>query len=171
MTALPAFLTRVATVSRPALRVFDNNSVVMSDFYNEQSDQIAVIKGAAGQPNGRVTLQGPKMHLLTQEPVFDIQDYAGQVYYGQTQFYCEPKETDFRCSGTRPVQLVLAGNFWYNSHPVFKAEPPAHIVLFGNKGASDSAISTADLAAVSSALDDLRRLGELDYRLAKETEK
>ena len=84
---------------------------------------------------------------------------------------CEPKEMEFRCSGTRPVQLILAGDFWYNSRPVFKAEPAAHIVLFGNKGASDSPITSADLAAISSALDDLRRLGELDYRLAKGTEK
>ena len=45
---------------------------------------------------------------------------------------------EFRCSGTRPVQLILAGDFWYNSRPVFKAEPAARIVLFGNKGASDS---------------------------------
>ena len=30
---LIGFLTRLATVTRPALRVFDNQSVVMSDFY------------------------------------------------------------------------------------------------------------------------------------------
>ncbi len=161
------FLTRVATVCRPALRVFDNNSVVMSDFYNEQSDQIAVFDGAAGQPRGQVTLQGPKMQMLTQEPVFDVRNYSGQIYYGQTQMYCEPKATEFRLSGTSPVQLILAGNFWYNSRPVFKAEPKAHVVLVGNSGVPDSTLSTADLASVSSALDDLRRLGELDYRLAR----
>jgi lysophospholipase L1-like esterase len=32
------FLTRLATQSKPTLRVRDNRSVVMSDFYNEQSD-------------------------------------------------------------------------------------------------------------------------------------
>jgi hypothetical protein len=160
------FLTRVATACRPALRVFDNNSVVMSDFYNEQTDQIAVFTGAAGQPKGQITIQGPKMHMLTQNPVFDISDYSGRIYYGQTQFYCVPKETEFRLSGTRPVQLILAGNFWYNSRPVFKAEPTARVVLVGNTGVPDSALSPADLASVSSALDDLRRLGELDYRLS-----
>jgi hypothetical protein len=160
------FLTRVATASRPALRVLDNNSLVMSDFYNEQSDQIAVLKGAAGLPSGHVTIQGPKMHMLTQERIFDIQDYSGRIYYGQTQFYCDPKQTEFRLSGTRPVQLILAGNFWYNSRPVFKADPAAHIVLAGNTGVADSTLSAADLASMSAVLDDLQRLGELDYRLS-----
>jgi hypothetical protein len=140
----------------------------MSDFYNEQSDQIAVFKGSAGQPAGHVTIQGPKMHTLTQEPIFDIQDYSGQIYYGQTQLYCEPKETEFRFSGTRPAQLILAGNFWYNSRPVFKSQPNAHLTLLGNSGAQDSTPSASDLAAVSAALDDLRRLGEVDYRLSQE---
>ena len=139
----------------------------MSDFYNEQSDQIAVFKGAVGQPAGRVTIQGPKMHTLTQEPIFDIQDYSGQVYYGQTQMYCEPKETVFRCSGTQPVELILAGDFWYNSRPVFKSQPTARIVLVGNSGAADSKISEADLGALSAALDDLRRLGEVDLRFSR----
>jgi hypothetical protein len=161
------FLTRVSTASRPALRVLDNNSVVMSDFYNEQSDQIAIFDGLAGQPSGRVTIQGPKMHLLTHEPVFDIRSYCGQIYYGQTQFYCEPKEMEFRFSGTRPVQLILAGNFWYSSQPVFKPQPNTHLTLLGNSGAPDSTTGMSDLESLSSALDDLRRLGELDYRLTQ----
>jgi hypothetical protein len=155
------FLTRLATSTRPALRVLDNNSVVMSDFYVEQSDQVAAIGGAAGQPAGCVTIQGPKMDLVNQEPVFDISDYSGRVYYGQTQMYCNPTETEFRISGTRPVQLILAGNFWYNNRPVFKADLPARVVLAGNTGAADSELGTPQLASITAALDDLRRLGEL----------
>jgi len=159
------FLTRLATETKPALRVLDNNSVVMSDFYVEEGDQVAVIKGAAGQPPGRVTIQGPKMHLHTQEPVFDIADYSGQVYYGQTQMYCDPQETVFRLSGARPVRLILAGDFWYNNRPVFKAEPSAQVVLAGNSGAPDSTLGPPELAAIAAALDDLRRLGALDLHL------
>ena len=167
---IAGFLTRLATTCRPALRVLDNNSVVMSDFYVEESDQVALLRGAAGQPAGRVTIQGPKMHLHTQQPVFDISDYAGQVYYGQSQMYCDPKETQFRCSGTRPVQLILAGDFWYNNRPVFKAEPPAQVVLVGNSGVADSTTGARELASLATALDDLRRLGEVDLRLSQSTE-
>ena len=140
--------------------------MVISEFYNEQSDQIAVFDGAAGQPPGHVTLEGPKMHMLTKEPVFDIRNYAGRIYYGQTQFYCQPGETEFRLTGDRPVELILAGNFWYNCRPVLKSQPEAHIVLLGNHGAEDSTVSTADLASISAALDDLRRLGQVDDRLS-----
>ncbi|MGA2621399.1 MAG: hypothetical protein ABSF26_27560 [Thermoguttaceae bacterium] len=76
------FLTRLATQSKPTLRVRDNRSVVMSDFYNEQSDQHMVFEGVPGQPERSVTIQGPKMHMFTQEPVIDIHDYAGRIYYG-----------------------------------------------------------------------------------------
>jgi hypothetical protein len=161
------FLTRLATVTRPALRVLDNNSVVMSDFYVEQCDHVAVLKGGVGQPPGRVTIQCPKIHLNTREAVFDIDDYSGQVYCGQSQMYCEPKETEFQISGLGPVQLILAGNCWYQNRPVFKTEPLARVILVGNRGVADSVIGTPELAAIATALDDLRRLGELDLRLGE----
>jgi len=91
---------------------------------------------------------------------------SGQIYYGQTQMYGEPKETEFRFSGASPVQLILAGNFWYNSRPVFKLQPNTRLTLSGNAGARDSVMASQDLEALSSALDDLRRLGEVDYRLS-----
>ena len=72
-----------------------------------------------------------------------------------------------RVSGTRPVQLILAGNFWYNSRPVFNTQPNTHLTLLGNTGVPDSATEGKDLAPLSAALDDLRRLGELDYRLTQ----
>jgi hypothetical protein len=159
------FLTRLTTRSRPALRVFDNQSVVMSDFYVEQSDQIAVFSGATGQDAGAVTIQSPKVDMETNNPAFDIHDYAGRIYYGQSQFYVKPAETRFQSSSARPVQLILAGNFWYKNRPVFELSQATRLTLFDNSGVADSATSPEDLAALSAALDDLRRLGELDHRL------
>lgn len=159
------FLTRLATVSRPALRVFDNQSLVMSDFYVEQCDQVAVFAGAAGQPDGAVTIQSPKLQISTTNAVFEIQDYAGRIYYGQTMFYCQPVETRFRSSGTRPVQVLLAGDFWYNNHPAFELSPSVNLTLLGNTGAADTSLAPAAATALSAALDDLRRLGQLDHRL------
>lgn len=166
---LLGFLTRVSTASMPALRVCDNQSVVMSDFYNEQSDQIAVLSGLAGQANGRITIQSPKIHLNTASAVFDIHDYRGTVYLGQSQFYCAPKETKFQSTGTQSVQLQMVGNSWYNNRPVFDLAASAKLMLAGNVGIADSADAARALAGLSSALDDLRRLGELDQQLSRPT--
>jgi hypothetical protein len=162
---LIGFLTRLATVSRPALRVFDNQSVVMSDFFVEQNDQLAVFSGADGQAAGAVTIQGPKAQMETNNPVFDIQDYTGRIFYGPSQYYCLPVETKFRSSGTRPLQLMLAGGFWYNNHPAFDLNPATRLTLLGNTGVADTALTPEALSALSASLDDLRRLGELDHRL------
>ena len=47
------FQTRLATITRPTLRVRDNQSVVMSDFYGEQIvDKHMEFEGKPGQPEG-----------------------------------------------------------------------------------------------------------------------
>jgi hypothetical protein len=161
------FLTRLATASKPTLRVRDNRSVVMSDFYNEQSDQHLVFEGTPGQPEGAVTIQGPKMHMFTQEPVFDIRNYAGRIYYGQSQFYTEPKEPRFVSKGTRPVSLILAGHFWYGTKPRFELGPEVALALLGNREVADAGVDDRAMKKVAAALDDLRRLGELDQRISR----
>lgn len=161
------FLTRLATQSKPTLRVRDNRSVVMSDFYNEQSDQHLVFEGAPGQPDGTATIQGPKMNMFTQEPVFDIRNYAGRLYYGQSQFYTEPKEPRFVSSGTRPVRLTLAGHFWYGTKPRFELGPEVKLALLANREVPDSGVDDEAMRAVAAALDDLRRLGQWDHRLSR----
>ena len=163
---LVGFLTRLATQSKPALRVRDNRSVVMSDFYNEQSQQLAVLEGKPGQSPGRVTIQGAKMHTFTEEPVFDLRGYAGQVYYGQSQFYNEPKEPRFASSETASARLILAGHFWYRTTPRFELGPRVQPTLLANREIPDAGVDDQSLDAVAAALDDLRRLGNLDRELS-----
>ncbi|MHB1037422.1 MAG: glycosyl hydrolase family 28-related protein [Pirellulales bacterium] len=164
---LLGFLTRLATLSKPTLHVRDNQSLVMSDFYNEQSDQHLILEGAAGQPEGAVTIQGPKMHMFTQEPVFDLRDYAGRVYYGQSQFYTEPKEPRFLSQGTRPVRLILAGHFWYGTRPRFELGPAVKLTMLANREVADQGVDDGSLRAMADALDDLRRLGQADRRVGE----
>lgn len=160
------FMTRLATLSKPTLRIRDNHSIVMSDFYNEQSDQHLVLEGVPGQPDGAVTICGPKMHTFTQEPVVGIRDYGGRVYYGQSQFYIDPKEPKFVATGTRPVRLILAGHFWYNTTPIFELGPAVTLTTIGNRGVPDQGVDEGALEAMAAALDDLRRLGEIDRELS-----
>jgi len=159
------FQTRLATISKPTLHVRDNQSIVMSDFYNEQSETHLLLEGAAGQPSGTVTLQGPKMHTLTQEPAIDLRDYAGRVYFGQNQFYIEPREPRFVGMGTQPVQLIVAGNFWYNTQPKWELGPQVALTMIGNREVPDSGVTPEAMQAMSGVLDDLRRLGEMDLTL------
>jgi hypothetical protein len=161
------FMTRLATQSKPTLRVRDNRSVVMSDFYNEQSDQHLVFEGTPGQPEGFVTIQGPKMHMFTQEPVFDIRNYAGRIYYGQSQFYVEPKEPRFVSKGTQSARLILAGHFWYDTKPRLELGPEIRLTMLANRDVADSGIDNDAMQTLAAALDDLRRLGELDHKLAR----
>ena len=161
------FLTRVSTISQPSWWVRDNNSVVLSDFYNEQGDQIAVLSGTPGQASGSITIQSPKLQMNTTGPLFDIHDYSGRIYCGQSQFYCKPKETKFQQTGTRPLQMIISGNIWYQSRSNFDISASAKLTLLGNSGVPDSQSAKEELGCLSAALDDLRRLGELDVRLSR----
>jgi hypothetical protein len=166
--SMPGFLFRLATLTAPALQVFDNQSVVMSDFYVEQSDQIATLSGANGQSAGAVTIQAPKAELSTTNmPLFDIHGYFGRICYGQVQFYGTPTNTVFHSTNTSSLQFILAGNYWYNNTPVFNLDPNATLTLLGNKGAVDSSVTPQAMTALSNALDDLRRLGQLDNSLSQ----
>ena len=107
------------------------------------------------------------MHMFTQEPVFDIRNYAGRIYYGQSQFYTEPKEPRFVSKGTRPVRLILAGHFWYGTKPRFELGPEVKLTLLANREVPDAGVDDEALSAMAAALDELRRLGELDRRLAQ----
>lgn len=162
------FQTRLGTVTRPGLRVRDNHSLVMSDFYVEQSDQYMTLEGRLGQPAGRVTIQSPKMHMFTQEPVLAISNYTGEVYWGQSQFYIDPKEPRFLATGDRPVRLTLAGHFWYDTKPCWELGPQVDLTLLANRDLPDQGCDEAALASIARSLDDLRRLGEVDLAVAQE---
>jgi hypothetical protein len=107
------------------------------------------------------------MQMFTQEPVIDIHNYAGRIYYGQSQFYNEPKEPRFVSKGSRPVRLILAGHFWYHTTPHFELGPEVKLTLLGNREVPDSAVDDEAMKALAAALDDLRRLGQLDQGVSR----
>ncbi len=184
-TGLLGFLTRLATLCTHGLYLRDNQSIVMSDFYVEQADNGFVFEGEAGLPPGRATIQGAKLHFTvakdepTKGTAMEIRDYAGQVFFGHSQFYIEPTEVRLRHRGSAPFDLYLLANCFYRTRPAVQADASAHLWLVGNeavgeiegttvaKGTFDAAdtLPAAQWTALSAALDDLRRLGEADLRL------
>ena len=184
------FQTRLSTIVAGGLYLRDNHSLVMSDFYMEQSDSGYHIEGSEGMPAGRVTIQAPKLHLneaiKTPPPDIEVGDYQGEIVLGPIQFPCWPQAAGIRQTGSRPVTITLMAGKFYESFPDWQLGPSARLALLGNAGAgrydrnmqktgtvvrvnaasslNDNA-TEADRAVMAHALQDLRRLGELDLRL------
>jgi len=179
------FQTRLATGVTHGLYLRDNQNIVMSDFYVESADNGFFFEGSPNQPPGRATIQGAKVHFPTspdpgKNTAFDIRNYGGQIFFGPDQFYGEPKQMRIRQQGESPVELFLLGCSWYaGPKPDVKFGPSAKFLMVGNESydsgkdgepAADPALYAQPtpepvLATLSRALDDLRRLGELDGKL------
>ena len=174
------FLTHLGTICTHSLYVKDNHSFVASDFYVEQADNGFSLEGAADDPTGRVTLQGPKFHFT---PLQDgapnipitIDNYSGEFFLGPEQFYIEPVVMKLQHQGDRPLDMFLVAASFYNSGLEVQQGPGLHLWTIGSQrvppraeeGAYDAADKLADdtLKKLAGGLDDLRRLGEVDMRL------
>jgi hypothetical protein len=159
--------------------VKDNHSLVISDYYNEGSLNGFLLQGNPGDPAGRIVVQGAK--LTTSETCFDLRNYEGRIFFGPDQF-CHDFEGKVVGSGQRAAELYLLGCTFY--HPTLnlalgefsrlyqlgswpigirrsgkRIEEAAVLTMFADS------LPTEKLADLSQALDDLRRLGELDLTL------
>lgn len=177
------FLTRLSTVTRHGLYVRDNHSIVMSDYYIEQADNGFVFEGSAEVAPGRIVLQGAKLHFNVpkEKPAegtaMTINNYRGEIFFGPGQFYIEPTEVRIRNSGTTQPELLILSSLFYQTSLDVKGSP-LKLRLLGNEDVGQvsaegqaKCLPSSDLqpqAALSSlprALDDLRRLGEVDLQL------
>lgn len=159
--------------------VRDNQSLVMSDYYSEQSGNIFLLEGQPEDPPGRVTVQAAKLHLEEKRAtnVIEVRNYAGQMFLGPGQFYGVAAER-ITLASERPMELFLFGNCFYapalkvgrrgaaNAHRLgniavaTKGVPGGDIdAMFGDT------LAAARLGEIATALDDLRRLGETVLRL------
>ena len=181
-TGFLGFGTRLATGVTHGLYLRDNHSIVMSDFYMEGSDNGYFFDGTADLPAGRATIQGAKFHSFasddpTKHNVFDIRNYKGEIFLGPDQFYTDPKLMRMKQEGDAPVTLFLLGCSWYDAKLDAHFGPSAKLLMIGNEAygtgptpAPDTVLYTEratvpTLLSVSHALDDLRRLGEVDMKL------
>jgi hypothetical protein len=174
---LLGFQTRLATLVTHALYLRDNQSLVASDFYIEQAQNGFVLEGEPGLPPGRLTLQGPKLHFNPSEPpgvTLAINGYEGQVIMGPQQFYLEPSKAALRREGTAPLDVIVFASTFYGTEPDFDQGEGLRPALIGNRAVDiklDQLDASADMAPegalerLAIALDDLRRLGEVDLRL------
>ncbi|MHC5057917.1 MAG: hypothetical protein ACYTKD_24895 [Planctomycetota bacterium] len=178
------FQTRLSTITTHGLYLRDNHSVVMSDFYVEQAADGFVLEGAPGDPPGRAVIQGAKVDFTRdgkgrEGTVLDIRDYGGEIFFGPDQFYASLPRVPIVHRGSRKLDLFLMGNCFYKTHLEPEVSQSLELHLIGNEGvavdAKDRTLShenraednmaPGDLARLVPALDELRRLGELDLEL------
>ena len=181
---LLGFQTRLSTITTHGLYLKDNHSIVMSDFYVEQADDGYVLAGSSDDPPGRATIQGAKVDFTRQGKgrdgtVLDIRNYGGEVFFGPNQFYASLPRVPVVQEGRRKLDLFLWGNCFYKTHLELRKGPSLGLHLLGNEGvavdAKDRVLSHENragdnvppsrLGRFAAALDDLRRLGELDLRI------
>ncbi len=171
-TGFLGFLTRLATVNHVDITVRDNNDLVVSDFYFESTTKHLRAEGGTRLEAGRITVMTHKSG--TEKPlVYDIDNYEGRIVYGGGQYmYQTPTRLEHR--GERPLALVFFGNLYWKTpgdEPVFELGPGAQLTAFQNlyyEGPQQSLpnrFAPGGLEAAAAALDDLRELGALDWRL------
>ena len=171
-------LTRLGTSTTYPLLVRDNQNFVASDFYIEQADNGLSLQGGPDDPPGRVTFQGPKLHMSASKTAanqpFTIDNYSGQVFFGPDQFYVEPLAEKLQHQGDRPLDLFLLAPSFYNTHLDVQQGTGLHVYLIGaqqvgtnptNWTPQDPANLPDLLPQLAVGLDDLRRLGEMDLKL------
>lgn len=162
---LIAFLMRLATLVPYSVYVYDSNSAIFTDFYNEQSDQHIYLEGKTGDPSGLVVIMGAKSHLNEEKPYADVVNYHGSLVLGMNQFYVNPKVFVFTQRGGNPFTLLLFGHFFYNAKTDFLFSSGKFYALANYPQETVGEVSAEALNLLSTALDELRKAGRLEASL------
>ena len=159
-------LTRLATQAAYSLYLEDNQNFVASDFYIEQSEpETITLKGSAELPAGRVTAGFVKLDQMVR-----MNDYRGDVNLVATQFY-RPKDKVKVAEGTGLSRLGLFGCYFYLAGVEIGGSVPTALLASASRSEFNQAelkintVGTDPQQEAIQALLDLRRLGELDWKL------
>ena len=114
--------------------VRDNQDLVGTNFYTEQTQSFLQASGDGAYPGqpGHVTLQGSNVSTSNPNTV-RINDYEGRISLCGAQFIYGPGYTISR-SGSRPLDLVLLGNMFWNSDPLITGDPGVNLSVVENVG-------------------------------------
>ncbi len=166
------FETRLSTLVQYDLDLRDNQNIVVSDFYVEQNDNVFRFEGEPGEPPGRATIQGAKVHQTpSDDPAKNnfmaINDYGGQIFFGPDQLYVQPQQIRIRQQGAQNLEIFLFGCSFYNTQLDAKLAPSAKLFTLANAefGTGHAPPDAAAPDQLAPALDDLRRLGAVDVAL------
>ncbi len=165
------------------IKVEDSQSLVISDYYTEQTWRVLLLKGEPGDTPGRVTLLAHKFHGEHHDDLVHVRNYRGALFLGASPLpevpITDPEEAKKARGGTmagvkvknapfvlshqgaNPIDVMLVGCSYRTGKPVIQKETGATIFL-ANDNLGHTEVSGEAKRKISAALDDLRRLGELD---------
>ena len=174
------------------LTVEDSQSLVISDYYTEQTQRVLLLKGNAGDPPGRFTFLAHKFQGFAVADMAHVRNYKGAICVG-AGFLPEPplvgaeegKRVSFSMQGTKhaaaplvfshqganPVDIMLVGCYYGTGAPVLqKKEGGANFILandFLNGRPWHTELSDEEKVKIAGALDHLRELGEVDLEFRR----
>lgn len=177
----------VAVSSRcdPDLLVEDNASIVIGDFYTEQTQANLVAKGNPDLPAGQITISYSKLAARRPE-IVSIDGFRGQVSVANANVIYRPNEQKnpterethqaiFPVFGNGETILLTLGNAYFYSEPAFDTESAKAIEVGGlvwrPEGGSGTTLlpdGTIDQGAedvINSALDHLSALSQAELNL------
>ena len=173
----------VASKSDPDLKVLDSASIVVGDFYTEQTEAHLMAEGAPDDPPGRVTISNAKLATRRPEAV-RVDGYQGLVSVSGAGMRYEPAgrenpterkphQSIFPATGGPNTRLLLMGNTHRISEPFFDPKPETTLRGLGNfvvsaGGKSGNALMPDQTGGpgweddVNAALDHFRELSKVE---------
>ena len=166
-------IVRICSGNPYDMVVKDNQSLVVGDYYTEQTQHAVSAAGGAVARDGFITLKEIKVHTENPDntPV-SIDNYQGRFYYGGGHWEDNPGASrTIKQTGDRPLWLMLVCNAWRNREPLCNLGPGAKLVTLESNVTDDklhslpNVVPDGGLSAVAAALNDFRQLFELDLRV------
>ena len=171
--------------------VEDSQSLVVSDYYTEQTTRVLLLKGDSGDTPGRFTFLAHKFHGEHVADMVHVRNYKGAIFLGAS-FLPQPplvgaeegkklassmtgaKLADqplvFSHQGANPVDIMLVGCTYGTGKPVLEKQSGATFILandFLGGRPWHTEPSDEEKAKIARALDHLRELGEMDIDFQK----
>lgn len=142
------FLMRGNAANQCDILVRDNQDLVATNYYTEQTGSLLQASGDGAYPGqpGHITIQGTELQLDDPNCI-RINDYEGRVGIFSGQFLGRvgasgapfpygpgAGATGYSISqaGSRPVDLLLLGNMFWNHDPTFTGDPGLNLSLIQN---------------------------------------
>ncbi|HZK83003.1 MAG TPA: glycosyl hydrolase family 28-related protein, partial [Humisphaera sp.] len=168
--------------------VQDSQSLVISDYYTEQTQRVLWLEGNPGDTPGRFTLLAHKFHSFGADDLVQVRNYKGSLFLGasflpqpplvgsekgkniassMTGAKQESKPFIFSQQGENHIDIMLVGCTYLTGEPILRKESGGNFILANDvvndrRGPWHTDLSDEAKAKIAAALDHLRQLGQVD---------
>jgi hypothetical protein len=185
---LVGFMTFYNSQNPFDVTVQDSQSLVVSDYYTEQTWRVLLMKGNQGDTPGRVTLLAHKFHGEHVDDLVNVKNYRGELFLSASPLpqvpITDPEEAKkasggtmsgvkvktvpvvFAHEGDNPFAAVFASSMFEGGPPVIRVGPAVTVAVTTSVGGpTPGELTPVAKQLIVSALDDLRRLGKADLEV------